>query len=136
MGRSEGKCHFCKVETEYLTHLFYDCKVIKDVLKNIETKINNTLQSNGYEQHFLNLQIIITGVNENETCVRIFLNTILQIFKWEIWKIRNLIKYENLRYTSRAITKTVLNKINACCIFWAKTNVASKHNFVLELLRL
>ena len=29
---------FCKVETEYLTHLFYDCGVIEDVLKILKLK--------------------------------------------------------------------------------------------------
>ena len=117
MGKSEGKCHFCKSETEYLTHLFYECRIIKDVIKNIEAKINNTLQSKGYRQQKLNLEMVIVGVIENEECVRIFLNTILQIFKWELWKIRNLIKYENVRYTSGAITKTILNKVKACSRF-------------------
>ena len=96
MGKSDGKCHFCKVEIEYLTHLFYECRVIKDVLKNLETKINQTLQSNGYEQQLLDLQLILLG---------------------------DIIKYENIRYTSGSITKTVLHKIKSCCKFWAKTNV-------------
>ena len=135
MGKSEGKCHFCKSETEYLTHLFYECRIIKDVIKNMEAKINNTLQSKGYRQQNLDLEMVIVGVIENEECVRIFLNTILQFFKWELWKIRNLIKYENVRYTSGAITKIILNKFKACSRFWAKTNVVNKQNDVLDLLK-
>ena len=135
MSRSDGKCHFCKVEIEYLTHLFYECRVIKDVLKNLETKINQTLQSNGYEQQLLDLQLILLGDSEKEDCVRVFINTILHIFKWEVWKIRNIIKYENIRYTSGSITKTVLHKIKSCCKFWAKTNVKKKQNAVLNLLQ-
>ena len=55
MGRSDGKCHFCKIETECLIHLFCECKVTKDVLKKIQTKINGTLQSKGYGQRSLDL---------------------------------------------------------------------------------
>ena len=62
-------------------------------------------------------------------------NTILHIFKWEVWKIRNIIKYENIRYTSGSITKTVLHKIKSCCKFWAQTNVKKKQNAVLNLLQ-
>ena len=135
MGKSEGKCHFCKVETEYLTHLFYDCNVIKEVLNNIEAKVNNTLLSNGYQRHFFDLQNVIVGVEKKEECVRVFLNTILHIFKWELWKIRNLIKYEHMRYTSRNITKIILNKIKTCRKFWAVTKVASKQKNALDLLQ-
>ena len=135
IGKSEGKCHFCKSETEYLTHLFYKCRIIKDVIKNMEAKVNNTLQSKGYRQQKLDLEMVIVGVIENEECVRIFLNTILQIFKRELWKIRNLINYENVRYTSGAITKTILNKVKACSRFWAKTNVVNIQNDVLDLLK-
>ena len=136
MGKSEGKCHFCKNETEYLTHLFYDCRVIKEVFKNLESKINRILQSEGYQQHVFNLQTAVLGVLEKDDCVRIFLNTILHIFKWEIWKIRNLIKYESIRYTSESITKIILNKIRSCCRFWAKTKVENKQKAVLNLLNL
>ena len=29
MGRSDGKCHFCKPETEYPTHLLHECTVMQ-----------------------------------------------------------------------------------------------------------
>ena len=135
MGRSDGKCHFCKIETEYLTHLFYECIVTKGVLKKIQTKINGTLQSKGYRQRSLDLKTVILGVEENEECVRIFLNTILHILKWELWKIRNIIKYENITYPNEAIVKTILNKITTCRTFWMKTKVADKQNSVLNLLQ-
>ena len=85
---------------------------------------------------FFNLQTAVLGVLEKDECKRIFLNTILHIFKWEIWKVRNLIKYESARYTSESITKIILNKIRSCCRFWAKTNVENKQKAVLNLLNL
>ena len=117
MCKSAGKCHFCKVEAEYLTHLFYDCNAIKEVLNNIEAKINNTLLSSSYQRHFFDLQNVIVGVEKRKK---------MYIFKWELWKIRNLIKYEHMNYTSWNITKIVLNKIKTCHKFWAVTKVANK----------
>ena len=61
IGRSDGKCHFCKTEIEYLTHLFCECAVIKDVLANINVKINTTLRQNGHETVQLDLKQIILG---------------------------------------------------------------------------
>ena len=105
MGWSEGKCHFCKIEKKIslVTHLFYEWRVIKDVLMKIQTKIKDTLQSKGYRQRSLDLKMVILGVEENEECVRISLNTILHILKWELRKIRNIIKYENKTYPNEAI---------------------------------
>ena len=135
MGKSNGKCHFCKIETEYLTHLFYNCTVVKNVLNDIETRINNSLQRKGYTQLSIDLQMVIIGADEKEKNVRVFLNTVLEIFRWELWKIRNLIKYENLSYTSNSITKIVLNKVKACYKFWTKTKVVHKHENALDLLQ-
>ena len=125
----------CKIETEYLTHLFYECRVIKHGLKKIQTKINDTLQSKGYRQRSLDLKTVLLGVEENEECVRIFLNTVLHILKWKLWKIRNIIKYENKTYPNEVIFTTILNKITTCRTFWLKTKVADKQNNVLDLLQ-
>ena len=76
MGKSNGKCHFCKIETEYLTHLFYNCIVVKNVLNDIETRINNSLQRKGYTQLSIDLQMVIIGAEEKEKIVRVFLNTV------------------------------------------------------------
>ena len=64
-----------------------------------------------------------------------FLNTILHILKWELWKIRNIIKYENKTYPDEAIVKTILNKITTCRTFWMKKKVANKQNNMLNLLQ-
>ena len=40
MNMSNGLCHFCKANTETLTHLFYDCAVVNPIIREIEAKIN------------------------------------------------------------------------------------------------
>ena len=134
IDRSDGKCHFCKTEIEYLTHLFYDCAVIKDVLVNINVKINTTLQQHGHETVHLDLKHLILGFENTDKNVRIYLNTIMHIIKWEVWKIRNLIKYENKSFSATAILKSILTKIASCSKFLKATRVAGQYNIVLNLL--
>ena len=61
MGKSDGKYHFCKIETEYLTHLFYECRVTKDVLKknSNENKWHSTIK--GIQAMFSRLENGYTG---------------------------------------------------------------------------
>ena len=134
IGRSEGKCHFCKTEIEYLTHLFCECAVIKDVLANVNIKINATLQRNGHENVHLDLQHVILGFESSDNNIRIYLNTILHIVKWEVWKIRNLIKYENKSFPATAILKSILTKTGSCTQFLKVTKAAGKYTNVLDLL--
>ena len=54
MGRSDGKCHFCFDETEYLTHLFFNCSVIQQLLTWMENRLNilmNNLMQNRKQTH-------------------------------------------------------------------------------------
>ena len=134
IGRSDGKCHFCKSETEYLTHLFYECSVIHDVLAKLNDKINATLLRNGHDHVLLDLKNVIIGFDNTDRCIRIYLNTILHIVKWEIWKIRNVIKYENKFFSNTAILNSVLSKITSCAKFLKATKAAEKYNSMLDLL--
>ena len=134
IDRSDGKCHFCKTEMENLTHLYYECAIIKDVLVNINVKINTTLQHHGYETGYLYLKHVILGFENTQENLRIYLNTIMHIIKWEVWKIRNLIKYENKSFPATAILKSVLRKIASCSKFPKATRVAGQYNIVFNLL--
>ena len=134
IGRSDGKCHFCKSETEYLTHLFYECSVIHDVLARLNDKINATLLRNGQEQVLLDLKNVIIGFNNTDNCIRIYINTILHIVKWEIWKIRNVIKYENKLFSATIILNSIFSKITSCAKFLKVTKAAEKYKAVLDLL--
>ena len=65
------------------------------LLVKFNDKINATLQQNGHEHVHLYLKNVILCFEIQSDRIRIYLNTILQIVKWEVWKIRNFIKYEN-----------------------------------------
>ena len=45
MNMSNGLCHFCKANTETLTHLFFDCAVVNRIIREIEAKINCILEA-------------------------------------------------------------------------------------------
>lgn len=134
MGRSNGKCHLCKTDTEYLTHLFFECKVVKDIVLIFQNKINNTLQANGQDQIHFNEKNFILGFDHQVHSIRIYINTILHIVKWELWKIRNLIKYEKKVYSISAIVNSIMLKIKTCYKFLKYTNVTEKYHAVLALL--
>ena len=43
MNMSNELCHFCKANTETLTHLFYDCAIVDRIIREIEANINRIL---------------------------------------------------------------------------------------------
>jgi hypothetical protein len=46
MGKSNGRCHFCKNEIESLMHLFYRCHNIKHVLDELKHIFNSIFEKN------------------------------------------------------------------------------------------
>ena len=138
IGRSEGKCHFCKTETEYLTHLFCECAVIQSALTNINAKVNTILEQAGHKHVKFDLKNVILGFNYDtvqNVHIRIYLNTVLQMVKWEIWKNRNIIKYENKLFSTASLLKCIMSKIDCCVKFMQKTKTADKFKKILDLLR-
>ena len=94
MGRSDGKCHFCFNETEYLTHLFFNCSIIQRVLLWIENKLNTLMNNVGQNRKYFSLKTCITGFEDTNETIRLVWNTVAQLLKWEIWKLRNVSKFE------------------------------------------
>ena len=44
MGKSNGQCHFCNNELEFLMHLFYRCHKIKHVLDELKHIFNSIFE--------------------------------------------------------------------------------------------
>ena len=57
------------------------------------------------------------------------------LFKWELWKTRNKIKYENQRYTVVNITENTVRKILEATSFIEKTNIPKHYKNVISLLK-
>ena len=49
-------------------------------------KINVMLQRNDFENVHFDLQNVILGFENSDNNIRIYLNTIRHIVKWEVWK--------------------------------------------------
>ena len=89
------KCHLCKNEIESLIHLFFKCHKIKHALDEVKHIFNILFEKNieRFADHF------ILGVHEGEITENLLLlNCVTCILKWEIWKTRNYIKYNQSIY--------------------------------------
>ena len=111
MGRSGGTCHVCKNATENLAHLFYHCPLVNETLLFIEHKINLILAEINHEEIYFDLKTVYFGLENQNKRISTFVNTILHIVKWELWKIRNLVKYENKAYNTKSTTDIIMKKI-------------------------
>ena len=45
---------------------------------------------------------VILGYTDGSKELKSFVNFCLSVTKWELWKIRNIIKFENQRYTENS----------------------------------
>ena len=103
MNMSDGLCHFCRENSENLTHLFYFCRIINRVIRELEQKINSIIE----EEYMLKVQLnptnLILGFVHEKSDIRMFVNFVLIQCKWEIWKLRNKIKHDNKYFTFQMI---------------------------------
>jgi hypothetical protein len=107
MGKSNGKyickCHLCKNEIESLIHLFFRCHKIKHAFDEVKHIFNILFEKNieRFADHFIRV------VHEGEITENLLLlNCVTCILKWEIWKTRNYIKY------NQGIYREAIVKIN------------------------
>ena len=88
MNLSSGRCHLCQIRDndETMQHLFFKCHSVKE----IEAIFNNRsgLTAN-IEIKELNIMLGLYGGED----IDVIFNTVILISKWEIWKIRNKVKY-------------------------------------------
>lgn len=135
MNFSDGLCHFCKRETEDIKHLFATCRTSQSVIDSFENTINGILNSKSYPNIALESHHVILGYMHENKSLRIFVNFILHILKWEIWKIRNKIKHENQTYTVTDICGIILKKLKDATTFLAKTKISQEFETVIGLLK-
>lgn len=57
------------------------------------------------------------------------------VLKWELWKIRNNVKFENRRYTANESVKLITQKIRDATDFIAMTRVSEQNGKVLNILK-
>ena len=72
-----------------------------------EGKLNTVL--NEYDETLeLDTHHIILGYKDGTKISRSFINFCILVLKWELWKIRNNVKFENRRYTANESVKLII----------------------------
>ena len=71
-----------------MQHLFFKCPVNK-IIKEIEAIFNRSGLTANIEIKELNIMLGLYGCEDLD----VIFNTVIVISKWEIWKIRNKVKY-------------------------------------------
>ena len=51
------------------------------------------------------------GYLHTNKIIRIFVNFVIHVLKWELWKIRNLVKHENQTFTRDQVFNIIVLKI-------------------------
>ena len=70
------------------------CFVLNETLLYLEHKISSVCTETNQVKILVNLKSMYFGIeNKNKKHNIYFVNTILYIVKWELWTIRNLMKY-------------------------------------------
>ena len=75
--------------------------------------------------HLQSHDIIIGYLHANKN-ITIFVNFILHISKWELWKIRNNIKPGNQTFTKENVHDIIVLKISNATQFIEKTKIENK----------
>ena len=112
----------------------YHCPLVNETLLFIEHKINLILAETNHEEIYFDLKTMYCVLENQNKRISTFVNIILHIVKWELWKIRNLVKYENKAYNTKSIKDIITKKIRHYNQVWEKSNFAEKESQLLYIL--
>ena len=95
MNLSNGKCHLYQIrdDDETMQHLFFECASVKKIIKEIKAIFNRSGLTDNIEIKESNIMLGLYGDGDLD----VIINTVIFISKWEIWKIRNEVKYNQSR---------------------------------------
>ena len=119
---------------EDVRHLFFTCPFSHEIIKTVEEKVIMALDEYGQSLE-LDTHHVILGYTNGNKVLRSFVNFCLLVMKWELWKTRNNIKFENRRYTVNEIVRSIIQKIKAAADFIAMNRVAARNEKVLNMLK-
>ena len=134
MNLSNGRCHLCQIRDndETMQHLFFKCPSVNKIIKEIEAIFNRSGLTANIEIKELNIMLGLYGGEDLD----VIFNTVIFISKWEIWKIRNKVKYNQSRIGDHTIFNTWKNNFKKhlqCTLQTSHINENDKNK--LELFR-
>jgi hypothetical protein len=94
-----------KRNDETIQHLFFKRPSVKKIIKEIEAIFNRSELTANIEIKESNSMLGLYGGEDLD----VIFNTIIFISKWEIWKIRNKVKYNQSRIGDQTIVNTWKN---------------------------
>ena len=135
MNFSDGLCHFCQDETEDVRHLFVLCPFSKEINYRLENKMNDILNRELNCNITLQAHDILIGYLHSNKIISIFVNFVMHIAKWELWKIRNSIKHEKQRVSVNSAFDVIILKIVNATLFIEQTKTERKFRNIICLLK-
>ena len=73
------------------------------------------------------------GFLHENSHIRKFVNFIIILMKWEIWKLRNKVKYDNRQFSFQQILDCILQKVHTAVSFLGNTSAIKKYKKELAL---
>ena len=127
MNMSDGLCHFCKSNEANLTHLFFYSRRMNLIVHEIENKINRVLEDDSINSIRNARYHFILGFIHKKSYIKVFVNFIIILAKWEIWKIRNRIKFDSIQVSNHFVLDNIMRKIRTAVRFLENTNIVRKY---------
>ena len=91
MTFSDGICKMCSSHEENVEHLLYTCSKLSGIWEDIVQFINNVFET----RITLNRFSVLAGILINDETNAV-VNVVFSIARFEIWKRRNVFRYENI----------------------------------------
>ena len=136
MGKSNGICTLCNIETEDIVHMLISCDHIKELWTKITVMMNKMFNVN----IILDEKNILFGLWVNQLREKNHIvNLIIFETKWQIWKNRNCVKYGKERSKSidelyRYVNKGIKNDLKLYLDTKRKTKLGQKLSKDIEII--
>ena len=110
MNRSDGICKSCKHFRETTLHLLKDCPKLEFIWNQIENRLHVILK----RKYPLLLSDVIFAKSVESKEHSFIINCFILDAKWQIWKERNRIKFENDQpLTSAKLLEIIFNSVKS-----------------------
>ena len=99
----------------------------------IEAKINCILEADS--QHNINLfsAHLVLGLLHENSHIRKFVIFIIILMKWEIWELRNKVKYDNKQISFQQMLDCILQKVHTVVSFLGNISAIKRYEKELDL---
>lgn len=100
---SNGLCKLCDLEMEDELHILSDCVSLEDFWSHLFKIMKNIF---GFDTNICDDKLLICSIEQSVT-----VNVIVEEAKWQVWKRRCLIRYENVWITDAQLVNRLRNSL-------------------------